>query len=105
MRLGVRPVCSKISGDPIDLDFKTVHPGFEMAHLAIQTVHPIIKSVGLFAQHLMPFNDNIELVLKILVHDPHVMLEVFSHHIHMPFEHLIDLLDFIGVYLTSQLAK
>jgi len=95
MHLGVRPVGGKISSDSIDLCFKTVHP-------AIKTVHPAIQSIYLFAQHLMPFNDNIELVLKILVHDAHVILEVFSHHIHMPFEHLIDLFDFFGVHIISR---
>jgi len=58
MRLGVRPVGGKISGNGIDLDLNPIRPFFDVAQ-------PYVHSVEFFGQHLLPFNDEVQLVLKI----------------------------------------
>jgi hypothetical protein len=77
MRLGVCPVGGEIGGNGIDFTFNPVKPDFKTVHPPIKAVHPSVKTVNFLTQHLVAFDDNIQLVLKILGHYPHIMLEHF----------------------------
>jgi hypothetical protein len=77
MRLGIRPMGGKISGNVIDFTFNPVKPDFKTVHPPIKAFHPSVKTVNLLTQHLVAFDDNIQLVLNILGHYSHIMLEYF----------------------------
>jgi hypothetical protein len=97
MRLGVRPVGGEIGGNgvdfafnPVNLDLNPVKPDFKTVHPPIKAIHPSVKTVNFLTQHLVAFDDNIQLVLKILGHYPHIMLE-----------HFFDLFEIISIHKIS----
>jgi hypothetical protein len=81
MRFRIRPVGGKVTGNGVDFILDSIKPGTQRG----------FNAVDLFGQHLMPFNDNIQLVLKILGHDADMMLE-----------HFLYLFEIIGVHKISQ---
>ncbi|HEX2768866.1 MAG TPA: hypothetical protein VHN12_06245, partial [Geobacteraceae bacterium] len=83
MRLGVRPVGGEIGDNGVDFTFNPVN-------LDLNTVKPDFKTVNFLTQHLVAFDDNIQLVLKILGHYPHIMLE-----------HFFDLFEIISIHNIS----
>jgi hypothetical protein len=91
VRLGIGTVTGKVGRNGFYLDFNSVQPSFDTAD---SRVHP----VDLFGQHLLPFNDNVKFVLKILGHDADMMLEVFRHHIDMMLKHFVYLFEIISVH-------
>ena len=80
VHLSVGPVSGKVGGHGVNLAFDPLQPDFN-------PVQPVFYTVNLFTQHLMPLDDDIQLVLKILGHYPNMMLE-----------HFIDFFEIIGVH-------
>ena len=73
MRLGISTMGGKIGYNgvdfifnPVNLDFYTVKPDFKAVHTPIKAIHHSVKTVNLLTQHLVAFDDDIQLVLKIL---------------------------------------
>ncbi len=87
MRLGIRPMRGKIGSHRIDMPYKI---GFDTIDPFCQRV---FDPVNLLTQHLVPFNDNIQLVLKIFGHDADLMLE-----------HLLDFLEISSFHDNSPLC-
>jgi len=97
MRLGIGTVGGKIGCNGVDFifnpvkpDFNPVKPNFKTIHPPIKAIHPSVKTVNLLTQHLVAFDYNIQLVLKILGHYPHIMLE-----------HFFDLFEIISIHKIS----
>lgn len=65
VRLGVRPVGGKIRGDRINA----------AAQVRFDFINPYLKPINLVAEHLLPFNDQVQFVPKILGHDADMMFE------------------------------
>jgi len=81
VRLGIRPVRGKVGGygidftsDPIKSRFDPIKSRFDPIKSHSQRD---LDTVNFVAQHLMPFNDDIQLVLKILGHYANMVLENF----------------------------
>jgi hypothetical protein len=91
MRLGVRPMGGKIGGNCVDFILDTLQSDFH--------------AVDFFGEHLVAFNDKVELMLEILGHDTDMMFEVFRHFTDMMPEKLIDLFDIFCVHGTSAVVK
>ncbi len=92
---GIHPVRGKIGGDCVDLAFDAIQ---SCSQSGFDTVQPRPQScfdtIYLVAQHLMPFNYDIQLVLKIV-----------SHHANMMLENLFNFLDIACIHKTSKLIK
>jgi hypothetical protein len=103
VRFGIRPVCGKVGRNGIDLILDSIQPGFN-------TVQPFpqigFNPVDLVAQHLVPFYDDIQLVLKIFGYYTRLVLnlslEVVGHYADMMLENLLDLFYFISVHNISR---
>jgi len=91
VRLGVGPVSGKVGGHGVNLAFDPLQPDFN-------PVQPVFYTVNLFTQHLMPLDDDIQLVLKILCHYTHMMLDIFLYSINMTSEQLIDFFQIICIH-------
>jgi hypothetical protein len=102
MRLGVRPVGGEIDGNDIDtptqVSFGFVNP---FGQTYFYSVQPPIYPVNLFAQHLVPFNDNIQLMLKILRQHADMMFKVIRRYTDMMLEHSLDLFEIISIHKIS----
>jgi hypothetical protein len=98
VRFGVIPVSGEVGRNCIDLVLDPVQSGFN-------TVQPFPQTgfdpVHLVAQHLVPFNDDIQLVLKILCHDADMMLEVISRCVEVFLENLLNCPDLFCVNKIS----
>jgi hypothetical protein len=71
VRLSIGPVGG--CGYGICFGFKTIHP-------TVETIHSPIEPVDSFAQHLMSFDNNIQLMLKILSQYANMVFTVFRQH-------------------------
>jgi hypothetical protein len=95
VRFGVLTVSGKIGGNSINSPTQ-VHPNL---------INPCLKPVDLVTQHLMPFNNDIQLMLKILGHDANMLFEVLRYIIDMPPEKFIDLSYIFSIHDISTVAK
>jgi hypothetical protein len=132
MRFGVLPVSGKVGRngidlihDPVQSGFNTIQPGINSVQSRFDPVQPspqiCFYPVDLVAQHLVPFNDDFELVLEIFRYYTGLMLdltlevlgyytrlvldlslEVVGHYADMMLENLLNLFYFISVHNISR---
>ncbi len=80
MGLGIRTMGGEIGGHGINLYFNPVESFLDLVKFSFHSIHPL-------RQHLLPFHDKVELVLKVLFDnsDPpveglyHIFLETRKH--------------------------
>jgi len=96
--------------DPFQPGFNTVQPGINAIQSRFDPVQPSpqigFNPVDLVVKHLIPFNYDIQLVLKIFGYYSRLMLdlalEVFGHHADMALENFLYLPDLISVHKISR---
>jgi hypothetical protein len=94
MRLGIRTVSGKIGGNGVDFSFDTLKPSFNATESRVHTV-------DFFGKHLVTFDDNIQLMLKILRQHADMMFKVIRRYTDMMLEHSLDLFEIISIHKIS----
>jgi len=97
MRLGISSVGGKIGGDTVDLRLDTCQMHFNTGQAIIQLLYADIHPVHAFGQHLLPFGQQIELVLNIFFHHPDLPGQLMGHHV-------LDALEIVFVHFLPPLV-
>jgi hypothetical protein len=115
VRLGIGPMGEEISGNGIDFCFNALQPYFNALQPYFDPVQPYVNPIqpfsqvcfnpiDLFAQHLLAFSDDIQLMLKDLRHHPDLvrddLFESFGHHFDFLLKDFPYLLQFISIHET-----